>query len=161
MSLSFTPSALVSRQMEFVYHGNHWHASLNDLLNAISPRIAEWRPAQGGHTIFEIVHHLAYSAEEVAFRLRGRPSRWEEAESWVATPSPLSDAEWSAAVKRYADARAGFERAAVSLGDEALLKSSPERTAPYDTVLQFIHHEAFHGGQIAYLRRLYGCEALL
>jgi uncharacterized damage-inducible protein DinB len=82
--VTITPVQLITKQMNMIFHGNHWHASIKDLLQSISPEVAAKRPTQGGHTIYEIVHHLAYSAEEIVSRLQGNPGRWEEEQSWVA-----------------------------------------------------------------------------
>ncbi|WP_338016906.1 DinB family protein [Paenibacillus antri] len=147
--------------MDMVFVGNHWHASLRDLLMAVPPEEAIARPSQGGHTIYELLHHLMYSAEEVTHRLRGRAGQWDEARSWVENPVSLSDEEWSRTIQKYEDTRQTFRDAAVQLGDEALLECPPERQSKYEIVQQLIHHEAFHAGQIAYLRRLHGKEALL
>jgi len=57
---TFTAGSALAKQMDMVYHRNHWHASLKDLLAAVTPEEAVKRPTQGGHTIFEIVHHLLY-----------------------------------------------------------------------------------------------------
>jgi uncharacterized damage-inducible protein DinB len=154
-------SSTLAKQMDMVYLGNHWHASLKDLLTAVTPEEAVKRPAQGGHTIYEILQHLQYSAEEVAFRLRGRDGRWDEARSWVETPSSLTEEQWQHTIRRYEETRQTFRDTAVGLGDKALLQAQPERQFPFDLVSQLIHHEAFHAGQIAYLRRLHGREAIL
>ncbi|HZG76468.1 MAG TPA: DinB family protein [Paenibacillus sp.] len=158
---TFTAGSALAKQMDMVYHRNHWHASLKDLLAAVTPEEAVKRPTQGGHTIFEIVHHLLYSAEEVTFRLRGREGQWDESRSWVETPSSLTDDDWQRTIRQYEEARQTFRDTAVGLGDEALLQAQPERQSPYDLVQQLIHHEAFHAGQIAFLRRLHGKEAIL
>jgi len=158
---TLTPSASLAKQMDMVYEGNHWHASVKDLLAAVTPEDAVKRPIQGGHTIYEILHHLIYSAEEVTHRLRGRAGQWDESRSWVETPASLTDDEWQSTIRLYADTRRTFRDAAVQLGDEALLQAAPERQSPCDLVQQLIHHEAFHAGQIAYLRRLHGKEAVM
>jgi len=159
--VTITPASLLAKQFDMIFHSNHWYASLQDLLHAVTPEEAIQRPIQGGHTIFELLHHLMYSAEEVTERLRGRPSQWDESRSWVETPASLSAEAWSRLIERYAEVRQTFREAALSLGDEAFLVTDPERPSPYDLVQNLLHHEAFHAGQIAYVRRLHGREAIL
>ncbi|WP_309123172.1 DinB family protein [Paenibacillus sp.] len=159
--MDFTPELSLAKQFEMIYERNHWYAPLRDLLAAVTPDEAIRRPVQGGHTIYEIVHHLLYSAEEATHRLGGRPSQWDEARSWVETPAALTAEEWQATIGRYDDTRRAFRDAAFKLGDAALEAADANRPAPYDLVQQILHHEAFHAGQIAYIRRLHGREALL
>jgi len=160
--MNFTPGALLAKQFDMIFLGNHWYAPLQDLLAAVSAEEAIRRPSQGGHTIYELLHHLMYSAEEATRRLRGLPEQWDESRSWVETPASLTAEAWSELIERYAEVRRTFRETAVSLGDEAfLLGANPERPAPYDLVQNLLHHEAFHAGQIAYIRRLHGREPIL
>ncbi|HZG58603.1 DinB family protein [Paenibacillus sp.] len=161
MPTTLYPGASIARQMDMIYHGNHWHASLKDLLGAVSADEAIRRPPQGGHTIYEIVQHLAYSAEEVTERLRGREGRWDESRSWVETPTTLAEDAWRQTIEALEQARNAFRDQALALGDEALLDAQPGAPSKYELVQQLIHHEAFHAGQIAYLRRMHGKVAIL
>ncbi len=159
--MDFTPGLSLAKQFEMIYERNYWHASLRDLLATVTPDEAIRRPVQGGHTIYEILHHLLYSAEEATHRLGGRPDQWDEARSWVETPDALTEEEWQETIGRYDDTRRAFRDAASGLGDAALLAADASRPTPYDLVQQLLHHEAFHAGQIAYVRRLHGREAIL
>jgi len=159
MSFSLLDSIL--QQMAMVYEDNHWHAPLQRLLATVDADLAARRPAQGGHTIYELVHHLAYSMEEVSFRVSGRPGQWIETESWVAAPDALTPERWQASLDRLAAARDAFRSALSALDEETLARPSGDRPSPFELALQLIHHEAFHAGQIAYIRRLFGYEAVM
>lgn len=145
-----------------IYEGNHWHASLGELLRSLSAEQAAWRPEQGGHTIHEVLAHLAYSATEVASRLRGGKPEWDEARSWVTTPAGLTDADWDAEIVRYEAARSGLAEAVAALTPGELAADRGEGRSTYgEMAQQLVHHEAFHAGQIALLRRLQKQPALM
>jgi len=156
MEVSFT------NQMKMIYEGNSWHASLRDLLRSVTAEQAAWRPEQGGHTIHEILNHLTYSATEVTSRFRTGEAGWDEAASWVTTPPAFTDAEWESAIARHEVARDALAAAINNLSEEALsAKRNDGRPSFRDMAQQVIHHEAFHAGQIALLRRLQQQAALM
>ncbi|WP_438447323.1 DinB family protein [Gorillibacterium sp. sgz5001074] len=147
--------APLADQMSMIYEGNDWHASLRDLLRSVTEEQAAWKPAQGGHTIYEVLAHLAYSATEVASRLRGGQPAWNEAASWVQTPAGLTAGDWEAAITRYEEARQALASAIAAMTPEQLSASRGEGRGTFGAMAQqVVHHEAFHAGQIALLRRL-------
>lgn len=160
MSLSLTD--LIHKQMEFVASNNSWHASLTELLDSVTPEEAVWRPEGGGHTIYELAVHLAYSAEEVISRLQGNTPQWHEDQSWVQSPQPLTADAWESLKARIIRARQKLAEKVADMGDQRLEAPREGNKPPFlDLMLQIIHHEAFHAGQIALLRRQQGKAALL
>lgn len=147
-------------QLELALNENGWHPPLHQLVEATTPEQAAWRPPHGGHTVWEIVHHVAYSNENVAARLRGEKPGWDEASNWVRTPDAISREQWAEAVARLRRSGGAFADAVRAL-DDAALTAPKDGKKPLDVVHQVIHHAAYHAGQIAYLRRLQGEEPLM
>jgi uncharacterized damage-inducible protein DinB len=145
-------------QMAMIYEGNDWHASIRDLLRSVTPEQAVWRPEQGGHTICEIVNHLAYSASLAALRLQGEEATWDNEASWVFSPASMTETEWHEAVDRYDAARQALISVLGQLEEDSQDSGNMKLR---DLAQQIIHHEAFHGGQISLLRRLQQQEALM
>jgi len=155
-------SASLIDQMRMIYEGNNWHASVRDLLRSVTAEQAAWRPEQGGHTIHEIVAHVTYSASIVAARLREGEAVWDEALGWIMTPSTFTNNDWEAAISSYEDARNDLASAIAAMSHEQLAADRGKGRGTYnDMAQQVIHHEAFHAGQIAMLRRLQQQTALL
>ncbi len=154
-------SEYIVQQIRYVAESSSWHAPTDQLLSGVTAEQAIWRPAEGGHTIYEIVNHLAYSAREVASRCRGNAGKWEEDQSWVTTPSTLSQAEWESKVEELKAARRDLCDVLASMDNHALLAPIREDYTLLAQALQIVHHEAFHAGQIAYLRRLQGLEPVM
>jgi uncharacterized damage-inducible protein DinB len=149
------------KQMDIEPNTAGWHATITGLLEAASAGEALWRPPGGGHTIYELAVHLAYSLEEVASRLKGKPGGWDEELSWVQAPKTLSEQDWNEAKARLYAAREQFIAIVSSYAEDQLMASRDERPNVAETILQMLHHESFHAGQIALLRRQQGKAALI
>lgn len=154
-----TAADLVQAQMRYAYETDGWHPSLVHVVESVTPEQAAWRPAQGGHSIWELVHHLAYSKRQAAARLRGERSGWDDAEAWVATPAAPDAAAWAAEVAALKAAHAGWAAAVAALDGAVWARGPADKDL--DQVLQLTLHDAWHGGQIAVLRRLQGLETLM
>jgi uncharacterized damage-inducible protein DinB len=149
------------KQMDIEPNTAGWHATITGLLEAAPAGDALWRPPGGGHTIYELAVHLAYSLEEIASRLKGSPGGWDEERSWVQAPKTLSEQDWNEVKARLYSAREQFIAIVSSFTVEQLMASRGERPSVAETVLQMLHHESFHAGQIAILRRQQGKAALI
>ena len=152
------------------YDGQSWHGpSLADVLGGVDAAAALARPIAGGHTIWELTHHLAAWTREVARRLRGAPAAMPSEGDWpepATIPGPgTSDADRDAA---WARLRAELTAARGDVLD-ALAAFPPERLGERvgtsddpaiggqasfgGMVIGLAEHNAYHGGQVVLLRR--------
>jgi hypothetical protein len=136
--------------------GDPWHGpSLAALLAGVTEAEAAARPVPGAHSIVELVLHTAAWMDEVAARLQGRTPGEPEAGDWPpACPWPAARARLDAAHARLQRALAGFPEARLGEG------CGGERVAALGTGVTFeamlvgvSEHNAYHGGQVALLRR--------
>lgn len=145
--------------------GDPWHGTaLDRLLRDVPADAARATPVAGAHSIWAITLHCAAWTDEVAQRLAGEPPsepRWGD---WPAVPPDGGDAEWHEARARLADAHARA-RAALLARDEAHLRDEvgDGRDPALGTglthaamVAGLVQHHAYHGGQVALLRRALG-----
>ncbi len=136
--------------------GDPWHGpSLTALLAGVTEAGAAARPVPDAHSILEIVLHAAAWMDEVAARLQGKAPGGPEAGDWPpACPWPAARARLDAAHARLQRALAEFPEA--RLGEVF----GGERVAALGTGVTFeamlvgvVEHNAYHGGQVALLRR--------
>ena len=157
---TIAPSADIATALRQVFPGPVWHGpSLSDLLGGVSAQQAAAHPIRGAHSIWELVLHVASWAQIARERLAG------DAEP----PSPERDfpAVGDATPPRWAEAVARLERVYEHLADEAaaldasaLAAVLPGRAYTARALLDgVIAHAAYHGGQIAILRRALGVAA--
>jgi hypothetical protein len=142
--------------------GTPWHGpSVRQLLDGVSVADAAARPIADAHTIWEIVLHLTSWCDEARRRLHAADVQPPEAGDWPEVPEPPSAAAWQAAQDALVashDALAAQLAAAslaqldLRIGDarDAALGSGLSARA---TAWGIVQHAAYHGGQIALLKR--------
>jgi uncharacterized damage-inducible protein DinB len=139
-----------------VSHGS----ALEELLKDVTAAHAAARPAAGLHSIGEIVGHLVFWCDDTRQRLPQSAGGTDEPLPW-----PGQGADWPPFDSRDA---AGWRKLLEKLGEShrtlaaAVRLISPDRlparvpgaTASYEDMLRgVVEHAAYHGGQIAILRR--------
>jgi hypothetical protein len=143
------------------YAGDAWHGpALTTVLRDVPGSAAAARPIAHGHSIWEIVLHLTSWTREVTRRLRGASPRAPVEGDWPEVGEP-GDWSWLAAREALAEAQRDAE-AAVAAFDPGRWQEpvGGERDAPLGSGVTFAvmvsglaQHHAYHGGQIALLRK--------
>lgn len=138
-----------------------WHgSSLGALLRDVDAATAASRPLEGAHSIWEVVLHLTGWTGEVARRLEGHAPAMPQSGDWPTPPEPTA-ARWQETLDALADAEGRLERLIVAFPEDRLgERVGHERDAPLGTGVSYegliqgsLQHNAYHGGQIALLRR--------
>ena len=141
--------------------GDPWHGpSLGALLADVTPGDAAAHPVTGAHSLIEIVLHLAAWTREVGSRLRGEPPGAPAAGDW---PACAGDAEsaWAAARRSLDEAHSDLlqlvQRLPAGRLSERIGESREPALGTGVTVAAMLaglaQHDAYHGGQIAILKR--------
>ncbi len=153
-------------QLHRAFDGEPWHGpSICTLLRSVSAAEAEARPVPGAHSIAEITAHLAAWTDEVTRRLEGMPAGEPREGDWP--PSRASTpAGWAAMTLGFAKAVARLEAVVAALPPsrwDLPVADARQPDAEPVTHAQMVHgviqHLAYHGGQIALLRRAGGAVA--
>ena len=132
-----------------------WHGpSLADLLGDVPHADAAARPIQAGHSIWELVLHLASWTEIVRQRLAAtEPPPPTPEQDWPPVRDTSAEA-WRAAIQRLKDAHRDLAGDVADLSDDALKARVAGKDHPVVVMLHgLIEHDAYHGGQIAVLKR--------
>ncbi|HEY6219542.1 MAG TPA: DinB family protein [Gemmatimonadaceae bacterium] len=135
--------------------GPMWHGqSLAELLDGVSAEEAAAHPIHGAHSIWEIVLHMAAWAEIGRARLNDqRTGDPKPAEDWP-KPAGKSKAEWQNAKNQLFTEYHMLAEDAANLGLERLRRIIPGKDHSAQEMLHgLIEHGAYHGGQIAILKR--------
>jgi len=123
------------------------------MLKDVGADEARWKPAHDAHSIWEEVNHIVYWSEDVFERLEGRGvSRKQAWPEGAGGPD-----EWRQAVARTVRLHAALVRRIGWATPAALARKSPRsRYTTAQLILGCASHIAYHTGQIAVIRRLYG-----
>jgi uncharacterized damage-inducible protein DinB len=121
-----------------------WAASWNKSIEGLTPEQAAWSPAPGRHSIWQIVLHMVFWRENELRRFAtGTPPSAEEVAklNFPAIPS-TTQAAWDAARARLLETQNRL----------AAIYADPSRDL--ERAKYLIPHDAYHFGQINYLRAL-------
>jgi len=151
-------------ELHRAFDGEPWHGpSVTALLRGVTPAVASARPLTDVHTIAEITAHLTAWTHEVARRLEGFPPGEPRDGDW---PPGHADtpAGWAAMQLALATAVAQLEAVVAGFPDARWDVPIVDPRVPVDVVpvsfAQMAHgltqHFAYHGGQIALLRKVLG-----
>ena len=154
-------------ELDHAVRGNPWHGKpLTEILKGTTSDEAHAHPIPGVQSVWEYVLHIASWTREAASRLRGNVPALPASGDWPSVPAQPSAAGWTAAV---ADLEAAHEELLAvldaldpaALDADALATRDPSHgTGVKHRVLLhgLSQHHAYHGGQIALLRRAWAAE---
>jgi uncharacterized damage-inducible protein DinB len=147
-------SAYLAHQLDHAFTGPTWHgSSLAELLHDVTATEARAHPLRGGHSIAELVAHLAAWCEIAGRRLAGFAGPATDAEDWPAVDAS-SEERWRASVKTLGARYAEIGRKAGALSESGLSATLAGRThTAADMLHGLVAHGAYHGGQIALLKK--------
>lgn len=152
----------IAHELRCAMHGEAWHGpSLREVLRCVTPEEATARPIDGAHTIGELVLHLTAWTREAARRLRDGVAREPEDGDWP--PLDVDEDAWVAVLQRLDRAHEELLAAVSRFPAERLTAVVPaapgvaSAEVSYSALLHGVaQHHAYHGGQIALLRRAQG-----
>lgn len=125
---------------------NTWFAAWSKALGDLTPAQAAWRPAPGKHSIWQVVNHVSFWREYTLRKVDGRPGPGREdidRENFVSPSSPDAEA-WKLTIERLHATHQEIGKLIAAPG------------APMDRLPYHLTHDAYHLGQIMYLRALQG-----
>jgi uncharacterized damage-inducible protein DinB len=139
-------------QLEQLDAGGAWHGpSLGEALEGVDAAAAARRPVPGGHSIWELVHHLRVTNEEVRRRLTGESASGEA--EWAA-PGEMGPHAWREELERLRAGERALRDAVAKLAPSRLHEPMPGKVHSYwYELLGVLHHDAYHTGQISLLKK--------
>jgi len=146
----------ILRALNDTFARRNWgHRGFLTATRRLSVDEASWRPADGAHTIWQQINHVAYWKRFVLDRLRGR--RVRAAQAWPAGGRTVAD------LRRTLAGCAALHRAlrgvVARLAPETLATRRGGQHSHAGLLLGALAHESYHIGQIMQLRKRYRREA--
>jgi uncharacterized damage-inducible protein DinB len=142
----------IADQLRRMYDGPAWHGpALRELLDGINEQQAGARPIPNAHSIWELVLHITAWIRIARERLSATQTRDHTAEeNW-----PRVSRSWPDALVVLDYEFQALQRAMLSFPDGRLNDPAPasEPQTFYILLHGVIQHIAYHGGQIALLRK--------
>jgi uncharacterized damage-inducible protein DinB len=144
----------IGEQHARAFTGPAWSGpAVFEVLRGVRARQAAARPVARGHTIWEIVLHVAAWEEVVQRRLRGERFSPADAQDWPSVGATPAVA-WRRALALLRRRHRALQRAIASLSERRLgQRAAGQSYSVYIMVHGEIQHALYHAGQIALLRK--------
>jgi uncharacterized damage-inducible protein DinB len=143
-----TLKGILLEQLRTTHNQKEWFVPANVAVAGLTAEQASWRDGKGNHSIGQLTYHLVFWNQQVLAKFKGEtPAKFDgnneqtfdkfDAKTWASTVQQLDAVmtEWEKAVEG---------------ADEEKLKAAASEIAHVGT------HNAYHIGQIVYIRRLQG-----
>jgi uncharacterized damage-inducible protein DinB len=155
--------AFLCEQLLQGYADDPWHGpSTIALLAGLTAEEAAAHTVAGAHSIWELVLHMTAWQNEVRKRLGGKPASFPSEGDWR-QPAEISGVAWAAVQKELGDSLAALLQELGSLRESdletAVESLSSQEPAAVSNVTRramlsgLLQHNAYHSGQIAFLRK--------
>lgn len=146
-------------QLTSTVKGEAWYGdSLLELLDGVTAEQARAHPIPNAHSIWEIVLHLDAWVRFFSRAVLGMPiPAWSSmpAEQDFPPVTEKTDEAWAACVEALLEHHIDLAEAIAHFGDEHLEATVPGRSYNFNRLFQSASlHAAYHGGQIALLKKL-------
>ncbi|HXG55716.1 MAG TPA: DinB family protein [Vicinamibacterales bacterium] len=148
-------------QLEREHAGDPWHGSpLSQILDGITHAHAANKPIAAGHSIWELVLHLAAWKNETRRRLSGAAAAEPLEGDWPVVEETSEDA-WRQARARLELAHRLLVSAVRELPETRLFDATTDDrdralgigVTYYELLHGIVQHDVYHAGQIAILRK--------
>ena len=150
-----TKGEFLSDDLRRAVRGDAWHGpALDELISQLSPEEAMQRSIPTAHNIWELVLHITSWANIALRRINGGQVEAYAGEDWPEVHE-FTQARWDAAREGLGESYERLSEVVLGMSDDELSMNAPQSTRSVAGMVAGVaQHAAYHGGQIAILRKL-------
>ena len=156
MSFSFAQSkppatikSVLLEQLATTHNKKEWFVPVNTAVEGLTAEQAMWKDSSGNHSVGQLVNHLIFWNAQQLAKFKGAKPDAFSGNNEETFDNKLTAESWTASVKKLDDILTQLEKA-ISEANEAKLQSW------YGTIANISTHNAYHTGQIIFVRKLQG-----
>jgi hypothetical protein len=142
-----TKSVLL-RQLKTTHTQKDWFVPANIAVEGLTAKQARWTDGSGNHSVGQLANHLVFWNKRLLRSFRNEPNEKFSGNN-DETFNSFDEKSWDETVKNLDDVLSAWEKE-IKNADEAKLNDWYENIANMNT------HNAYHTGQIIFLRKLQG-----
>ncbi|HEY6902297.1 MAG TPA: DinB family protein [Puia sp.] len=143
-----TLKSILLKQFQTTWDQQDWFVPIAQSLKGLTAQQANWKPSDSSHSVGQLAYHLLFWNKQSLDKFSGRqPDKFSGNND--ETFNNFTEASWASTVQQLEQVMKGLE-AAIKNSDEAKLQGF------YDTLAHISTHNAYHVGQILYIRKLAG-----
>jgi uncharacterized damage-inducible protein DinB len=143
-----TLKSILLEQLRTTHNQKDWFVPVNVAIEGLTPEQAKWTDGSGNHSVGQLANHLLFwnTRELATFNGETLPKYNGNNDE---TFNAFDAASWTATVQKLDAVLTKWEKAVEAADDAKLVKW-------YSTIAHVGTHNAYHTGQIVYLRKLQG-----
>ncbi|WP_296702307.1 DinB family protein [Algoriphagus sp.] len=141
-------NSFLVKQLEYAHSNENWFAPVNVATEGLNAEQANWHDGSENHSVAQLVSHLVFWNDRLLKAIQGKTVPNFNEDNKV-TFSEISEEEWSDMVKKLDQILTEIETETKKLEGESLVGWS-------ETLVNIAAHNAYHTGQIVYLRKQKG-----
>ncbi len=147
--------AIILHSWDATYDQEGWYPPLKMALEGIQAEQAAWKPSKEIHSIWELVNHLFFYKNRFLHRLENRPflSSIQTNHETFLLEGNATETAWNARVNELGETHRQIRQKLQQLAD-ADLDTFLENAPIGGQAMSLILHDAYHTGQILFLRKL-------
>jgi uncharacterized damage-inducible protein DinB len=143
-----TLRSILLEQLRTTHNAKDWFVDANTAVAGLTAEQASWTDGKGNHSIGQLAYHLVFWNQQVLAKFKGEtPAKFDGNND--ETFNNFDSKKWAETVQQLDQVMKDWEKA-VETADEKKLESAASTIAHVGT------HNAYHVGQIVYIRKLQG-----
>lgn len=143
-----TLRSILLDQLKSTHTEKDWFVTVNVAVDGLTAEQASWTDGHGNHSIGQLAYHLAFWNEQSLAKFKG-----ETPEKYSGKNDDTFDSfdakKWKDTVARLDKVMFDLEKFVETADEKTIEKNAP-------TIARLGTHNAYHTGQIIYIRRLQG-----
>jgi uncharacterized damage-inducible protein DinB len=143
-----TLKGVLLEQLRTTHNQKEWFADANSAVSGLTAEQASWRDKSGNHSVGQLAYHLLFWDRESLAKFKGEtPEKFSGNNE--ETFDKFDTKQWSEIVKQLDQVMTDWEKAVEAADDQKIANSA-------SVIAHIGTHNAYHLGQIIYIRRLQG-----
>jgi uncharacterized damage-inducible protein DinB len=143
-----TLKSILLEQLRTTHNQKEWFVPANTAVEGLTAEQATWTDGKGNHSVGQLANHLVFWNSEELAKFKGEPPPKFSGDN-NETFNSFDTKQWAETVKKLDAVMTEWEKA-VEAADEAKLKDW------YSIIAHVGTHNAYHIGQIIYVRKEQG-----
>jgi len=143
-----TLRSILLEQLRTTHNQKEWFVPANTAVEGLTAEQASWKDGSGNHSVGQLANHLVFWNREELVKFKGEPPVKFSGDN-NETFNNFDAKKWAETVKQLDDVMTEWEKAVEGADDKKL-----EEWA--STIAHIGTHNAYHIGQIIYVRKLQG-----
>jgi len=140
--------SILLHELRTTHNQADWFVPINVAIEGVTAEQANWQPPRGGHSVGQLAYHLLFWDRRNLAKLKGESNAKFDGNN-DETFEKFENKRWSETAHELDEVMTDLEKLVESVDEPKLASIAP-------TIANICTHNAYHTGQIVYVRKLQG-----